>query len=119
MIPAGTRLSDFNGHRADAPHACLYRLLAPPCGGQDADCARADGVPSASARCAAHSTSICASHRYSNYLPAVTETAQIGDTFDQMALMDRLIVNDGVPKVVDLGFHAFDDFFKIIAEIGL
>jgi len=54
-----------------------------------------------------------------NYLPAVTETALISDTFGQMALMDRLIVNDGVPKVVDLGFHAFDDFFKIIAEIGL
>jgi hypothetical protein len=54
-----------------------------------------------------------------NYLPGVTETALISDTFGQMALMDRLIVNDGVPKVIDLGFHAFDDFFKIIAEIGL
>jgi hypothetical protein len=53
-----------------------------------------------------------------DYLPGVTETAQIGDTFGQMALMDRLIVNDGVPKVVDLGFHAFDDFFRIIADIG-
>jgi hypothetical protein len=53
-----------------------------------------------------------------NYLPRVTETAAISDTFGQMALMDRLIVNDGVPKVVDLGFHAFDDFFKMIAEIG-
>lgn len=54
-----------------------------------------------------------------NYLPGVTETALINDTFGQMALMDRLIVNDDVPKVIDLGFHAFDDFFKIIAEIGL
>ncbi|MBN9583678.1 MAG: hypothetical protein J0G37_19545 [Afipia sp.] len=53
-----------------------------------------------------------------DYLPGVTETAQIGDTFGQMALMDRLIVNDGQPKVVDLGFHAFDDFFRIIADIG-
>ena len=53
-----------------------------------------------------------------NYLPRVTETASISDTFGQMALMDRLIINDGVPKVVDLGFHAFDDFFKMIAEIG-
>jgi hypothetical protein len=53
-----------------------------------------------------------------NYLPGVTETALISDTFGQMALMDRLIVNDGVPKVIDLGFHAFDDFFKIISEIG-
>jgi hypothetical protein len=53
-----------------------------------------------------------------DYLPGVTETALISDTFGQMALMDRLIVNDGVPKVIDLGFHAFDEFFKVIAEIG-
>ena len=35
-----------------------------------------------------------------------------------MALMDRLIVNDGVAKVIDLGFHAFDEFFKMTEEIG-
>jgi hypothetical protein len=54
-----------------------------------------------------------------DYLPRVTETARIDDTFGQMALMDRLIVNDGIPKVIDLGFHAFDDFFRIAEEIGL
>ena len=53
-----------------------------------------------------------------NYLPRLTETASISDTFGQMALMDRLIINDDVPKVVDLGFHAFDDFFRMVAEIG-
>ena len=47
-----------------------------------------------------------------NYLPGVTETALISDTFGQMALMDRLIVNDDVPKVIDLGFHAFRRFFQ-------
>ena len=35
-----------------------------------------------------------------------------------MALMDRLIVNDGIAKVIDLGFHAFDEFFKMSEEIG-
>ena len=40
------------------------------------------------------------------------------DTFGKMQLMDRLIVNDGVAKVVDLGFHAFDEFFKMTSEIG-
>ena len=35
-----------------------------------------------------------------------------------MQLMDRLIVNDGIAKVIDLGFHAFDEFFKMIDEIG-
>jgi hypothetical protein len=52
------------------------------------------------------------------YLPAVTETAEVDDTFGKMALMDRLIVNDGIAKVIDLGFHAFDEFFKMSDEIG-
>ena len=52
------------------------------------------------------------------YLPRVTETADIADTFGKMQLMDRLIVNDGVAKVIDLGFHAFDEFFKMTKEIG-
>ncbi len=53
-----------------------------------------------------------------DYLPNVTETARIDDTFGQMALMDRLVANDGIAKVIDLGFHAFDDFYKLIGEIG-
>ena len=52
------------------------------------------------------------------YLPDVTETAEVDDTFGKMALMDRLIVDDGVSKVIDLGFHAFDEFFKMSEEIG-
>src|ERR1700685_1691523 len=53
-----------------------------------------------------------------DYLPKVTETAEVDDTFGKMALMDRLIVNDAVSKVIDLGFHAFDEFFKMSDEIG-
>ena len=52
------------------------------------------------------------------YLPGITETAEVEDTFGKMSLMDRLIVNDGVAKVIDLGFHAFDEFFKMTDEIG-
>ena len=52
------------------------------------------------------------------FLPKVTETAEVDDTFGKMALMDRLIVNDGIAKVIDLGFHAFDEFFKMSEEIG-
>jgi hypothetical protein len=52
------------------------------------------------------------------YLPGITETAEIDDTLGKMALMDRIIVNDAVAKVIDLGFHAFDEFFKMIEEIG-
>jgi hypothetical protein len=52
------------------------------------------------------------------YLPEITETAEVDDTFGKIALMDRLIVNDGIVKVIDLGFHAFDEFFKMSEEIG-
>ena len=52
------------------------------------------------------------------YLPRITETADVMDTYGKMQLMDRLIVNDGIAKVLDLGFHAFDEFFKMTHEIG-
>jgi hypothetical protein len=52
------------------------------------------------------------------YLPDITETAEVDDTFGKMALMDRVIINDGIPKVIDLGFHAFDKFFEMTEEIG-
>ena len=52
------------------------------------------------------------------YLPRTTETADVIDTYGKMQLMDRLIVNDSIAKVIDLGFHAFDEFFKMIDEIG-
>src|ERR1700716_3405482 len=53
-----------------------------------------------------------------DYLPKTTETADVIDTMGKMQLMDRIIVNDSVAKVIDLGFHAFDEFFKMSDEIG-
>ena len=53
-----------------------------------------------------------------DYLPKITETADVDNTYGKMQLMDRLIIDDGVPKVIDLGFHAFDEFFKMSEEIG-
>jgi hypothetical protein len=53
-----------------------------------------------------------------DYLPQQTETAQIRDTFGQMQLMDRLIIDDGVPKVLDIDGAMFDSFFKLFQEIG-
>jgi hypothetical protein len=52
------------------------------------------------------------------YLPEITETADVIDTYGKMQLMDRIIVDDGTAKVIDLGFHAFDEFFKMTEEIG-
>jgi hypothetical protein len=53
-----------------------------------------------------------------DYLPDVTETADVIDTFGKMQLMDRIIVDDGLSKVIDLGYHAFDEFFKMSEQIG-
>jgi hypothetical protein len=53
-----------------------------------------------------------------DYLPDITETADVIDTYGKMQLMDRVIVDDGLSKVIDLGFHAFDEFFKMSEEIG-
>jgi hypothetical protein len=53
-----------------------------------------------------------------DFLPDLTETADVSDTFGKMALMDRVILNDGISKVIDLGFHAFDEFFTMSEEIG-
>lgn len=54
-----------------------------------------------------------------DYLPRITETADVIDTYGKMQLMDRVIVNDGIAKVIDLGYHAFDEFFKMCDQIGL
>jgi hypothetical protein len=54
-----------------------------------------------------------------DYLPDLTETADVIDTYGKMQLMDRVIVDDGLAKVIDLGFHAFDEFFKMSEQIGL
>src|SRR5687767_12994906 len=39
----------------------------------------------------------------SDILPALTTRSELGSTRAQIALFDRLILNDGVPRVVDLG----------------
>ena len=53
-----------------------------------------------------------------DFLPRIAETAEVDNTFGKMQVMDRLIVNDGLAKVVDLGFPAFDEFFTMVDEIG-
>lgn len=53
-----------------------------------------------------------------DFLPRLTEAADIASTAGKMALVDQLILNDEVAKVVDLGFHAYDEFFVMAEEIG-
>jgi len=52
------------------------------------------------------------------FLPAHTHPATIGDTRGQMSLFDRLIINDGRPKVIDLAPALFDPFFDVMHQIG-
>ena len=53
------------------------------------------------------------------FLPEYATTAAIGDVNGQMALFDRLIADDGVAKVVDLGNESFASFFELAGQIGL
>src|SRR6201997_4910718 len=53
-----------------------------------------------------------------DFLPDITETADVIDTYGKMQLMDRIIVDDGMAKIIDLGFHAFDEFFEMTEQIG-
>jgi len=53
-----------------------------------------------------------------DFLPKITETATIEDTYGKIQLMDRVILNDGIAKVIDLGYYSFEEFFKMSEEIG-
>jgi len=54
-----------------------------------------------------------------DFLPGCTTLSAIDDTRGQMALFDELVRNDAVPKVVDLGHEAFDQFFTVMAQVGM
>ncbi len=52
------------------------------------------------------------------FLPEHAVAATIGEVTGQMALFDRLIADDGVAKVVDLGHESFASFFALADQIG-
>jgi hypothetical protein len=51
-------------------------------------------------------------------LPDITQEASLDTTPAQMALFDRLILADGVARVVDVGHAAFPRFFALMEEIN-
>jgi hypothetical protein len=53
-----------------------------------------------------------------DYLPKTVETSEIESTYGKIQLMDRVIIDDGVAKVIDLGYYSFEEFFKMSEEIG-
>jgi hypothetical protein len=54
----------------------------------------------------------------SRHLPLYALPASIADSRGQVALYDRLIINDGAVKVVDLAADQFQSFFDIMQQIG-
>lgn len=53
------------------------------------------------------------------FLPAQASAASIANVKGEMALFNRLIADDGISKVVDLGASSFAAFFSVAAKIGL
>ena len=47
-----------------------------------------------------------------DHLPAYAAASSLNDTRGEMVLFDQLVLEDQVPKVVDLGHQPFDRFFR-------
>lgn len=52
------------------------------------------------------------------WYPNLVWPVDITDTLGQMALFDRLIADNWRTSVIDLGHGKFEQFFKVMAEIG-
>lgn len=55
---------------------------------------------------------------YARRFPQLSTIVDIFDVRGQIALFDRLLIADDIPKVVDVWSRSFDKLFSIIAEIG-
>jgi hypothetical protein len=51
------------------------------------------------------------------FLPEQAIASEIGDIKGQMALFDRLIADDGITKIIDLGHESFEAFFSLAHRI--
>jgi hypothetical protein len=52
------------------------------------------------------------------FAPDHAAISDIGDIRGQMALFDRLVADDGITKVVDLGHESFEAFFLLARQFG-
>ncbi|MGB8893333.1 MAG: hypothetical protein WCD13_03315, partial [Pseudolabrys sp.] len=52
------------------------------------------------------------------FLPEYVTRSAIDDLKGQMALFDRLMAEDGTPKIVDLGRASFEPFFTLASQFG-
>jgi hypothetical protein len=56
--------------------------------------------------------------RLTDRVPDVAVAATVTDISGEMALFDRLILDDGIAKVVDLGAPAYSRFLTIMEDLG-
>ena len=52
------------------------------------------------------------------FLPEHVTRSAIDNLKGQMALFDRLIADDGITKIVDLGHESFESFFTLVYQFG-
>jgi hypothetical protein len=52
------------------------------------------------------------------FLPDCATVATIRDINGQMELFDRLVIDDGTTKVIDLGHESFESFFALAQQIS-
>lgn len=52
-----------------------------------------------------------------DFLPDVVNTVSLAETSGQMALFDRLVMDDATTKIVDIGHQALDKFFTLAYDI--
>jgi hypothetical protein len=52
------------------------------------------------------------------FLPEHVTRSAIDDIKGQMSLFDRLVGDDGVTKIVDLGHASFEPFFALASQMG-
>lgn len=52
------------------------------------------------------------------FMPSHTAQADVAEIHGQMALFDRLVADDGMHKIVDLGHPSFKAFFQVAGDIG-
>jgi hypothetical protein len=52
-----------------------------------------------------------------DFLPRTASNISLSETRGQMALFDRLVIDDATTKIIDLGHQALDQFFTIAYDI--
>ena len=53
----------------------------------------------------------------SQFLPEQTVAASVRDVSGQMALFDRLVIDDDTTKIIDLGHESYESFFTLAHQI--